>query len=40
MQEIFTDKTKNLNEFLDVLDDDELNTLYDLLNKSYKEKKD
>ena len=39
MQEIFPDHAKNLNEFLDVLDDDELNTLYDLLNKIYKEKR-
>ena len=39
MQEIFPNHAKNLSEFLDVLDDDELNTLYDLLNKIYKEKR-
>lgn len=40
MEEIFPKHAKNLNDFLDVLDDVELNTLYDLLNKIYKEKKD
>ncbi len=40
MQEIFPNHAKNLSEFLDVLDDYELKTLYDLLNKIYKEKKD
>lgn len=40
MQEIFPNHAKNLNEFLDILDGDELNTLYGLLNKIYKEKKD
>ena len=38
MQEIFPNHAKNLSEFLDVLDDYELKTLYDLLNKIYKEK--
>ena len=39
MQEIFPNHAKNLSEFLDVLDDYELKTLYDLLNKIYKEKR-
>lgn len=40
MEEVFPNHAKNLNEFLDVLSVDELDTLYDLLNKIYKEKKD
>ena len=41
MQEVFPNHAKNLSEFLDVLDDNELKTLYDLLNKIYnKNKKD
>ncbi len=41
MQEVFPDHAKNLSEFLDVLDDNELKTLYNLLDKIYnKNKKD
>ena len=41
MQEVFPNHAKNLSEFLDVLDDNELKTLYNLLDKIYnKNKKD
>lgn len=40
MQEIFPIHAENLNDFLSILDDKELDTLYDLLNKIYNKKKD
>lgn len=41
MQEVFPNHAKNLSEFLDFLDDNELKTLYNLLDKIYnKNKKD
>ncbi|AXK48012.1 MarR family transcriptional regulator [Aliarcobacter trophiarum LMG 25534] len=41
IEDIFPSHSNNLNEFLDVLDDNELKTLFDLLDKIYnKNKKD
>lgn len=39
MQEVFPNHAKNLNDFLDVLDDSELETLHGLLNKIYNKKR-
>ena len=36
IEEVFPNHAKNLNKALEVLSDEELNTLYDLLNKVYK----
>ena len=37
IEEVFPNHAKNLTNFFEVLDDKELDTLYDLLNKVYKE---
>ncbi len=36
IEKVFPNHSKNLNKFLEVLDDKELDTLYELLNKVYK----
>ena len=36
IEQVFPNHAKNLTDALEVLDDEELNTLYDLLNKVYK----
>ena len=36
IEKVFPNHAKNLKEYLNVLDDEELNTLYNLLNKVYK----
>ena len=36
IEKVFPSHAKNLKEYLNVLDDEELNTLYNLLNKVYK----
>lgn len=38
IQRVFPNHAKNLDEFFKVLDDEELDTLYDLLNRVYKAK--